>query len=114
MIALLSKVWSVVVGVFMIVLSLFVQLNLFIIPCVAIIPSFLPSLDPRVSMPGLLILFNMVSCYEYFCKRRVVTLGGAVNKLAGLVKPDSGHLSMVFFLVPRGIDRIITGRELTR
>ena len=32
--------------------------------------------------------------------------------LIGMVKPDSSHVSMAFFLVPRGIDRILTGREL--
>jgi hypothetical protein len=27
--------------------------------------------------------------------------------------PDSEHVAMALFLVPRGIDRILTGRELT-
>jgi hypothetical protein len=44
---------------------------------------------------------------------RVVMLGGRIDQLKGLVRPDSGHVSMAFFLVPRGIDRIVTGRELT-
>jgi hypothetical protein len=42
-----------------------------------------------------------------------VMLGGRIDQLKGLVRPDSGHVSMAFFLVPRGIDRIVTGRELT-
>jgi len=73
----------------------------------------LPSLDGRISMLALLVLFNGVSCCEYFRKRRVVTLRGSVDKLAGVVKPGSSDYSMAFFLVPRGVDRINTGRELS-
>ncbi len=111
--AILSRVWSVIVGTFMIAVSLVFQLLLLVIPCLITIPIVLPNLDPRISVLGLLALFNGVSCYEYFRKRRVVTLGNTVHKLAGLVKPDSSHGSMAVFLVPRGIDRIMTGREFT-
>jgi hypothetical protein len=109
--ALLLRFWSVVVGIVMIAISLVLQLLIFIILGAVTIPMVFPNLDPRISVLSLLVLFNGVSCYEYFRKRRVVTLGNTVHKLAGLVKPDSSHTSMAFFLVPRGIDRIITGRE---
>jgi hypothetical protein len=98
----------------MISLSLLVQLPIFMILGSIVVPFVLPSLNPWTSILALFVIFNGVSCYEYFRKRRVVTLGGAVHKLSGLVQPRFSHLSMVFFLVPRGIDRTITGRELTR
>ena len=111
MLFLLTRLWSIVVGLIMIAISLVLQLLIFMILGLITIPMALPNLDPRISILGLLVLFNGVSCYEYFRKRRVVTLGNTVHKLAGLVKPDSSHASMAFFLVPRGLDRIITGRE---
>ena len=110
---LLFRLWSALVGVIMIVLSLFLQLLLFLIFGVITIPMFLPQLNPLISLAGLFILFNGVSCYEYFRKRRVVILGNSVHKLAGLVTPDSSHASMAFYLVPRGLDRIFTGTEYT-
>jgi hypothetical protein len=110
---LLWRVWSVCVGIVMISLSLLVQLPIFMILGSIVVPLVLPKVNPWTSILALFVIFNGVSCYEYFFKRRVATLGGAVHKLAGVVQPRSSHLPMVFFLVPRGIDRIVMGRELT-
>src|SRR4051794_6817803 len=95
--ATIQRLWSVVVGLIMISLSLFLQLLIFMIIGGITIPMLLPTLNPRISVLALLILFNGVSCYEYFRRRKVVVLGNAVQKLKGLVKPDSGHVSMAFF-----------------
>jgi hypothetical protein len=114
MLALLKRLWGILVGVVMIALSLLIQFLLFIIIAVIVVPLVLPRVDPWISVLALMILINSVSCYEYFRKRRVVTLGSStVHKLAGVVRPTSGHAVMAFFLVPRGIDRIIRGREFT-
>jgi hypothetical protein len=110
---MLSRLWSIVVGLVMIALSLFLQLLIFLIIGLITIPMFLPRLNPFVAIVGLLLVFNGVSCFEYFWRRRVVGLGNTIHRLEGMVKPDSSHVSMALFLVPRGIDRIITGRELT-
>jgi cellulose synthase/poly-beta-1,6-N-acetylglucosamine synthase-like glycosyltransferase len=109
----LFRFWSAIIGIFMIALSLFLQILLFLIIGIITIPMFLPQLNPLISFAALLILFNGVSCYEYFRKRRVVTLGNPVHKLAGMVTPDSSHVSMAFYLVPRGLDRVFTGTEFT-
>ena len=111
MLYLLGRVWSAGVGLVMIAASLILQLLLFVLLAVAAIRPVLPDLDPRIAVAALLVLFNGVACFEYFRRRRVVGLGNAVHKLAGLVRPDSSHASMAIFLVPRGIDRIVTGRE---
>jgi hypothetical protein len=113
MLFLLRRLWDIVVGSSMIVLSLFFQLLLLLIICTITIPMFFPSLSPIVSLPALLILFNGISCYEYFRRRRVVTLNNTIHKFKGLVRPDSRHAAMAIFLVPRGIDRILTGSEFT-
>ena len=105
--ALLSRLWGIVIGVMMIALSLLAQLLIFMVIGTILTAAFLPRLDPWIAIFGLLALFNAVACYEYFRRRRVATLGGTVHKLAGLIRPNSGHTSMVIFLVPRGIDRII-------
>jgi hypothetical protein len=112
MFALLSRLWGIVIGIMMIALSLLAQLLIFMVIGTILTAAFLRSLDPWIAIFGLLVLFNGVACYEYFRRRRVATLGGSVHKLAGLVRRDSGHYAMVIFLVLRGIDRIITGREL--
>lgn len=110
---LIFRLWSALIGAIMITLSLVLQMLLFVIISSITIPMFLPQLSPIVSFVGLLLLFNSVSCYEYFRKRRVVTLGNSIHKLAGLVQPDSRRASMAFYLVPRGLDRIFTGTEFT-
>jgi hypothetical protein len=112
MLALLSRLWGVVVGIVMIALSLLVQLPLVMMFTAIVIPHVLPKADLWVSILVLMVLINSISCYEYFRKRRVVTLGrSTVHKLAGVIRPRTSHAVMAFFLVPRGIDRIITGRE---
>ena len=111
MLHVLFRLWGVVVGIVMIALSLVTQLLIFLIIAGIAIPMALPQLNPGISLAALLVLFNGVSCYEYFRLRRVVTVRDTVGKLAGLVRPNAESASMAFFLVPRGIDRILTGRE---
>jgi hypothetical protein len=110
---LLFRLWSAVVGIIMISLSLLVQLPIFMMLSAILVPLVLPNANLWAGILAFFVLFNGVCFFEYFRKRRVATLGGAVHKLAGLVQPRSSHLLMVLFLVPRGIDRIVTGRELT-
>lgn len=110
---LLFRLWSALLGIIMIALSLFLQSLLFLIIGLITIPMFLPQLNPLISFAGLFILFNGISCYEYYRKRRVVTLRNSVHKLAGMVMPDSSHASMALYLVPRGVDLIFTGTEYT-
>ncbi len=110
---LLFRLWSVVVGLIMISLSLLVQLPIFMMLSAILVPLVLPNANLWYGILAFFILFNGVCFYEYFRKRRVATLGGAVHKLAGVIQPRSSHLVMVLFLVPRGIDRIVMGRELT-
>ena len=40
-----------------------------------VIPHVLPKADLWLSILVLMVLINSISCYEYFRKRRVVTLG---------------------------------------
>jgi hypothetical protein len=94
----------------MISLSLvFQMLFLFLIAGIAV-PEVLPQLDPRITFVALFVLFNGASFYEYFRRRRVVTFRRTDRTIGN---PDSWHTSMAIFLLPRGIDRIINGRELT-
>ncbi len=110
---LFSRLWSVCVGILMISLSLLVQLPIFMMLSAIVVPLILPNVNLWTAILAFFVTFNGVSCFEYFIRRRVATLGGGVHKLAGVVQPRSSHLPMVLFLVPRGIDRIVTGRELT-
>ena len=112
MLHLLRRIWGVGVGLVMIAASLLLQLLLFLVLAVGLSLQ-LPGLDLRLPVVALLVLFNGVACFEYFRRGRVVGLRGTVHKLAGLVQPESSHVSMAIFLVPRGIDRILTGRERT-
>ncbi len=97
----------------MIVLSLLAQLAIFLPLASILTPLVLPEVNPWYGVLALYVLVNSVSCYEYFRKRRVVAMRSTVHKLAGLVRPTTSHAVMAFFLVPRGIDRIVTGREFT-
>lgn len=108
------RLLSVVAGLVMIVLSLIVQLLIFTILGLITVPMVLPGLDPRASVLALLFLYNGASCYEYFRRRKVVGLRGRLHALEGLVMPGAGHVSMAIFLVPRGVERIATGRERVR
>ena len=65
---------------------------------------------------GAFLLFNGISIYEYFVKKRVAKLGSGsvrevIDGLRAVVAADSQHLSMIIFLLPRGIDRILNGKE---
>ncbi len=97
----------------MIALSLFLQSLIFLLIAGICIPQLLPKLDARISFLSLVFLFNSVSCYEYFRKRKVVILKSKIEALSVIHMPSSEHVSMAFFLIPRGIDCILTGRELT-
>lgn len=106
------RIWSALVGLLMIALSLIMQMLVFLIIGMFTVPQFLPQLDPRITILALLLLFNGVSCFEYFRKKRVVKLESTVQALGVIAGANSAHASMAVFLVPRGIDRILTGREL--
>jgi hypothetical protein len=110
MIALLRRLWSVIIGLVMISLSLIFQLLFIMLIAGIAVPEVLPQLDPRITFVVLFVLFNGVSLCEYFRRRRVVTFRNPDRTLGN---PDSWHTSMAIFLLPRGIDRIINGRELT-
>ncbi len=110
---LLWRLWGIFVGAVMIVLSLLAQLVIFLPLASILTPLVLPAVNPWYGVLALYVLVNSVSCYEYFRKRRVVAMRSTVHKLAGLVRPTTSHAVMAFFLVPRGIDRILTGREFT-
>ena len=108
----LPRFWSVLVGLLMVAVSLSLQFCVFLILSGVVIPMLLTKLDPRMSFIGLLLLFNGVSCLENFRQRKCVGLGNWVHKLQGFATTDSRHISMGIFLLPRGLDRIFTGREL--
>ena len=57
---------------------------------------------------GLLIIFNAVTFYEYFKLGRAA----GVYTHSGQTLPtlDNGAV-LAFFMIPRGIDRIVTGSE---
>jgi hypothetical protein len=107
------RLWSVFVGTLMIVLSLLAQLAIFLPLASILTPLVFPKINPWYGVLALYVLVNCVSCYEYFRKRRVVVMRSKVLQLSALVRPRTSHAVMAFFLVPRGIDRIITGREFT-
>jgi hypothetical protein len=107
------RLWSVFVGFVMIILSLLAQLAIFLPLASILTPLVLPKVNVWYAILALYVLVNSVSCYEYFCKRRVVVMRSKVHQLSALVRPRTSHAVMAFFLVPRGIDRIVTGREFT-
>lgn len=92
------------VGLTMIILSLAFQLMFYVI---LLFPTFVvmryfgfnPEGRAATFIPILCyaLLFNSVSCFEYF-RRRVANVGIG----------DASH----FFLLPRGIDRLLTGRDV--
>lgn len=101
---MVKRLWDVFVGALVIVLSLVFQ---FLIYALLLIPYFgilslcgLKAegvLDSRIFMLVLAVLVNGISCFEYFRRRRAnVSLGSDAS---------------IIFLFPRGLDRIICGRE---
>ena len=73
---LLFRLWSVVRRHLMISLSLLVQLPIFMMLSAILVPLVLPNVNLWAGILAFFVLFNGVSCYEYFRKRRVATLGG--------------------------------------
>lgn len=124
---LIGRVWDVCVGLVMIALSACVQfifLNMLMFVVYAIMNPYETS--ELASNPYFhwgcvalfALLFNGIACFEYFRRQRMAQLGGpgmraGIHALKAVAKPDSGHIAWSIFLVPRGIDRIVFGKELS-
>ena len=99
---ILRRIWDVLVGTLMIALSAAFQLLFYVLLC---FPAFAIidwlGFDPKgpwvqwACIGGFAIIFNSISCFDYF-RRRVANNG-------------LGDDASMFFLVPRGIDRIFFG-----
>ena len=119
----MKRLWDVIVGAVMITLSLIVQLFLHFPLAVSMVALWYPyeipeeaeDLVPKIVV-GLALVFNGIACFEYFRRKRQATLGGrglrpGVHALKAIAAPDSGHISWAIFLVPRGLDRVLFGKE---
>ena len=63
---------------------------------------------------GLIVTFNAIAFYEYFVKRRMASITrSGVHALEGAVGGDSAHAAGILFMIPRAVDTIIRGRDLT-
>ncbi|MBN2310844.1 MAG: hypothetical protein JXR94_17855 [Candidatus Hydrogenedentes bacterium] len=119
----MKRIWDVIVGMVMIVLSLAVQSIFYVFllfPAFAILEALQMDYDSPalqwVLLGSYAVLFNGIACFEYFRRRRQATLGGAglspgVHAFKAVAIPDSGHIAWAIFLVPRGLDRILFGKE---
>jgi hypothetical protein len=121
----ITRTWDVVAGLALISISLLVQAMFCLVLSMCILGVLEGVFGYKTDkgawllvllLPGLFLLFNGISLYEYFVKRRVKrlgtpSLGSGVDALKATVAADSGHVSMIMFLLPRGIDRIISGKE---
>lgn len=100
----IQRIWDILVGTLMILLSIAFQLIFFVLllfPLFAVLNWL--AVDPKsgpyqtVFFVTYLIIFNAASCFDYF-RRRIVNVG-------------LGSGSSIFFLLPRGIDRILFGSD---
>jgi len=63
---------------------------------------------------GLLVAFNAIAFYEYFRKRRMASITrSGVHGLEAIVEPDSAHVAGILFMIPRAVDVILRGKDLT-
>jgi len=122
------RVWDMIVGLIMILCSLVAQLLFCIVLTMGVWGIAIFAAGNRLGERGQavltvvvffasLLILNAVLLYEYFVRRRVRKLGSreigeTVDAATAIAGAGSGHISMVLFLLPRGIDRIIHGREL--
>lgn len=117
----LKRTWDVVISLFAIALSFILQFIFFgMLSMGAAGISEVSGLSTIKEFPAgkciifFFVLFNGLACWEYFRKRRHASVIDGESQIVRLaVGPDSGHLTGAIFLVPRGIDRIFTGTELT-
>jgi hypothetical protein len=119
----MKRVWDFLVGSVMIALSLAVQMFLYCPLAFGMIglwhpyevPEGADDLAPMIVV-GLALVFNGIACFEYFRRKRQATLGGrglrpGIHAFKAITSPDSGHIAWAIFLVPRGLDRILFGKE---
>ena len=118
-----KRMWDVMIGSMMILLSLAVQLLFYVFlsfPAYAVLEAFhLPTEGPVIQWAIIgfyAVVFNGIACFEYFRRRKLATLGTAtvrksIHAFKAVASPDSKHIAWSIFLVPRGIDRIAFGRE---
>lgn len=111
-----------VVGVLMVVLSLLIQWVGYAIVSMILLGAA-GALGAEISdktgqwLYWLLIVFfvllvNGLACYEYFRLKRTVSLAASgVHAAKAMVSPDSKQVAGFIFLVPRGLDQAIWGRD---
>lgn len=68
--AILRRLWSILVNLVMISVRLAFQSVFFVLLGLIAIPTALPRIDPRIIFVSLVVLFNAGSCYECFRKRK--------------------------------------------
>ena len=119
----MKRIWNGFLGLVMICSSLMIQAGVFILFGGIAIPSALNQAGVRIGgsglvemmiVLGLFLLYNGVSCFDYFRRNRMVTrIDGPGDARKILVKGfGTTDLVLALYLVPRGMDRIATGMDL--
>ncbi|MCE9547750.1 MAG: hypothetical protein K8T25_19945 [Planctomycetia bacterium] len=120
---IIRRLWDTFVGLLMIALSLLLQLLLFMLFSMSVVPMLAKwcgasdrvcDLAELIAFYSLFVLFNGVSCFEYFRRRKVATLYDSQGRLQTAHVGDVAQVSMAIFLVPRGLQRIFAGSECQR
>lgn len=117
---------DVLVGVLMVVLSLLVQWVAYALASMILLGAA-GALGLEISdktgqwlywllIVSFLVLVNGLACYEYFRLKRTVSLGTpgmrpGIHAAKAMVSPDSKHAAGFIFLVPRGLDQALWGRD---
>jgi membrane protein implicated in regulation of membrane protease activity len=116
--SIIRRLWNVVLGLLMVALSLLAQCLFgffFLMACAGIakwigVPNAWDGVVLGIAAFAV-IAVNLLSFYEYFVRRRSFRSHGPEGQLL-VAKPTGPQgILIAIFLMPRGIDRIVFGRE---